>query len=348
MRSRSPLLSAIAVAFLATACVHAGDPGVAIENIEADVVFGIEEPEPAVPANTNPGPIPDAALDTGFDMSRFHNPAADRLPSLDTVATEEACPKAPPTAAAERPTEATITGAPIEGVYLWQRSGTQIVPSPDGADPVTKVISGFERRIIRNVQPFEDSFDPDAYTFEMVQTLIDRPVVQVRTFLVKPNSSAQAAPDLGSNSPIVDEPEVHEPEGGVSVIKIEEFGENDARLGSFEPATGLLLLTLPVSPTLEFESVAVDPKTGQTIVQDAHVRSRKRIDACGELVDGWRVETTQTRTDIVGEVTYNVLIATQYGGAPILEEISTVGVDGVETNVTYTLGQVTPDPLESA
>ena len=49
----------------------------------------------------------------------------------------------------------------------------------------------------------------------------------------------------------------------------------------------------------------------------------------------------------IGEVTYNYLLATQYGGMPILEEISTVSADGVETNVIFTLGQLEPDPLDS-
>ena len=346
MRRSRELISLLLVMVTAAACVSPNDPGVAVENIEADLVFGIEEaPEAVLPANTNPGPIPDGSLDTAFDMSRFRNPAADRLPPLGASDAVDPCPAAPPTAAAEVPAEASISGPVREGVYVWQREGSQITPNPTGGEPVTQKISGFEKRIIRNVQPYDDPFDPDAYTFEMVQTLVDRPVLQVRTFLVKPLSSGQLAPDAGSTSP-VDEPTITEPEAGISLIKVEEETENGEGLGTFEPATGLLMLGLPVAPSLAFQSQAIDPKSGQAIAQDGVVRGRARIDACGDLVDGWRVETNQTRSDVAGQVAYNFVIATQYGGVPILEEVSTVNADGIETNVIFTLGQLHPDPLE--
>lgn len=342
MRRHRELLAAVLLGMLATACVSEGPAGVAIDSVEADVVFGGKtEPTPALPANTDVGDVPDAALNAGFELPPFRNPAADRLPPLHSVDVEEACPAAPPTAAAEKSAEVNITGEVREGVYLWKRAGTQkkVVA---GADPITVEITGFERRIVRNVQPYEDSFDENAYTFEMVQTLLDRPVVQVRTFLVKPQTSAQVAP---GGALVVDEPRVNDPEGGISLIKVEEFDENDQALGTFQPSNGLLMLGLPVDPAETFQSSATDPKSGQTIVQDARVAGRSRIDACGDLVDGWRVEATQTRSDASGQVVYNLLLATQYGGVPILEEISTTGADGSELHVTFTLGQLNPDPL---
>ena len=331
----------ILLAVVSAACVSADDPGVSIENIEADLVFGIEEPtEPVVPANTNTGAIPDEPIE--IDLGVFRNPVADRLPPLDAVATESACPTAPPTAAAEKPADVTITGPVEEGVYLWKRSGTQITPNPDEGPPVSKAITGFERRIIRNVEPYEDRFDPEAFTFEMVQPLLDRPVVQVRTFLVKPQTAAQVDP---GGALVVDEPRLNEPEGGISLLKVEERNENDELVGAFEPTSGLLLAGLPIDAAEPFQSSATDPKTGQTIFQDGAMRGRARVDACGDLVDGWRAETTQTRSDIAGTVGFNYVLAPQYGGMIVLEEISTVTADGVETHVTFALGQLRPDPL---
>ena len=347
MPSRSnALFTAMGIVLAAASCVSAGDPGVAIENIEADLVFGIEEaPGPVLPANTNLGAVPDANLDGGleFDMSRFRNPAADRLPPLrDTVEAVSECPAALPTAAAEAAADVVVTGAVREGVYKWKRSGTQLLPNPAGGEPIRKEITGFEKRVIRNVQPYDDPLDPDAYTYEMVQTLIDRPVVQVRTFLVKPASQGQLAP---GGAYAVDEPRVTEPEAGVSLLKVEEIAEDGTTLGTFEPTNGLLMIVFPVDPSEQFVGSAVDPKSGQAIMQQSAVRGRGRVDACGDLVDGWRVESTQTRSDVAGEVGYNYLIAPQYGGVPILEEISTVSAEGVEINVTLSLGQLVPDPL---
>lgn len=344
MRSRRGLVAVALAGLASAACVSADAPGVSIDSVEADVVFGIDKPTDAVvPANTNVGDIPADATSAGFDFGEFRNPAADRLPPLvEAEPTPKTCPTAPPTAAARDQADATITGAPREGSYLWQRRGTQ--RTPKGEEMVTTEIKGFERRVIRNVQPHDDPFDENAYTFEMVQSLLDRPVVQVRTFLVKPLTSAQVAP---GGALVVDEPRANDPEGGVSLINIEEFDENDQRIGAFQPSNGLLYIGLPVDPAETFQSTATDPKTGQTIVQEATVRGRARIDACGDLVDGWRVESTQTRSDIAGTVSYNFLIATQYGGVPILEEISTTADDGSELNITFTLGQLDPDPLPS-
>jgi len=343
---RSGRLAIVGLALAAASCVSAGDPGVAVENIEADLVFGIEEaPEPVVPGNTGIGAVPEAGLAGGreLDLERFRNPAADRLPPLrDAVTAVTDCPAALPTAAAERPADVTISGEVREGVYRWKREGTQILPNPAGGEPITQKITGFETRIIRNVQPADDALDPSAYTFEMVQTLIDRPVVQVRTFLVKPASPGQLAP---GGAYVIDEPRFTEPEAGVSLIKVEEISEEGAALGTFEPTNGILMLVIPVDPSEQFVASAVDPRSGQAIMQQSAVRGRGRIDACGDLVDGWRVESTQARTDIVGEVAYNYLIATQYGGVPILEEISTTTEDGAEINVTLSLAQLDPDPL---
>ena len=332
---------------MASGCVHADKPGVSISSVEANVIFGIDKaPKPVVPANTDVGTISDANATAGFDVNRFYNSAADKLPPLVSVPLQAACPTAPPTAAAEKSAEATITGKPIEGVYLWKRTGTQSRPNPAGGPPLQTKITGFEKRIIRNVKPYQDSFDPDAYTFEMVQTLIDRPIIQIRTFLVKPNSSGQEDP--GSTYVVGQLPRATEPEAGVSVIKIEDQTPDGTSQGTFEPTTGLLMARLPIDASDSFQSSAVDPRTGETIYASAAGRGRGRIDACGDLVDGWRIETTQTRSDESGSVAYNYLIATQYGGVPILEEVHSSGSDGSTYDITFSLGRLHPDALESS
>jgi hypothetical protein len=78
------------------------------------------------------------------------------------------------------------------------------------------------------------------------------------------------------------------------------------------------------------------------------MKGRGRVDACGDLVDGWRAESTQTRSDAAGSVAYNYLLATQYGGALILEEIHTTTADGSAFDVTFSLAQLHPDPPEGS
>lgn len=344
MRTRSPRLPVLVVlvGLAATACVSKGKPGVSIDSVEANVVFGLPKSDVVVPANVDAGGLSAASGQGGFNFTSGDR-SIDRLPSLSSSERVKAeCPTAPPTAAADKPADATISGKVREGTYVWKRIGTQSKADPKEGEPSQVAIRGFEKRVVRNVKKVSNQLDPDAYSFEMVQTLIDRPVIQVRTFLVKPHTSAQATP---GGVPAVDEPRANEPEGGVSLIKVENFDAKGSSLGTFQPTKGLLYLGLPVDPSETFKSSATDPKSGQTIVQDSVVRGRKRIDACGDLVDGWRVETKQTRSDSTETVAYNFLIATQYGGVPILEEIHTTAADGSTFDVTFSLGQLNPGPI---
>jgi hypothetical protein len=79
----------------------------------------------------------------------------------------------------------------------------------------------------------------------------------------------------------------------------------------------------------------------------AKVVKRDRVDACGEVVDGWAVESTQTFSG-TGQTApprkYRYVIAPQLGGIIISEEIHTAGPQG-NTDVTLSLGQVKPAPL---
>lgn len=358
------LAVAVALAGVATSCVSPDDPGVAIDDFEADLVFGLEEaPDPIAPANTQPiaagvpaafqaGPPIDVVSTATVqaplqaqEFAPFRNPAADRLPPLrnlpgtGTGTNASACPTALPTAAARDVAESDISGPIREGVYEWKREGVQ------KKGDVEVPISGFERRVVRDVQPAPDTFDPDAYTFEVVQVLLDQPIVQVTTYLVKPNSSGQGEVVLGTPFPRF--PRQGEPERGVSIIRFEQFDEDDNGLGSTDFNTGLLQLPLPVVPNESYQSVAVS-RTGDTYVQDALVAGRARIDACGELIDGWRVTSTQTTSESPGStVSFSYLVATQYGGMPVQEQISTTTEDGSTLDVVFTIAQVDPTPLEA-
>lgn len=342
--------AALALAGLATGCVSSGGPGVAVDAVEADLVFGLEErPKLLAPANTQPGTVPsDFAAQPAIDVvdsptvfKPFRNPAADRLPPIGggggTTPPVEECPTAPNTAAARDAAESHISGEIREGVYAWKREGVQ--RQGDVEVPIT----GFERRVVRNVEPASDRFDEDAYTFEVVQVLVDRPVVQVTTYLVKPDTAGQAQVAV---PPAPATPRQGEPERGISIIRLEQFDEDGNGLGSTDFSSGLLQIPLPVVPNESFHSVAVS-RFGDTYVQDGTVGARARVDACGDLVDGWRVHATQSSSNQPGEVELSYLIATQYGGMPVQEQISMTGADGSTFDVIFTLAQLDPSPLEA-
>src|SRR5205085_404769 len=112
---------------------------------------------------------------------------------------------------------------------------------------------------------------------------------------------------------------------------------------NFNP--GVLYLPLEVTPGEAFDSVGIDPRTGQVLQHQAKVLARERVDACGEIVDGWVVEATQTFSgSSTGTRTYRYIVATQLGGIIISEQIKATSPQS-SIDVTLSLGQLKPAAL---
>lgn len=338
---RSLVLCAAALALMSAACVRPEDPEVAINKVEANLIFGVKptaEPAPT-PFQATAAEISEVELpqqqEIEFELPPAQNPVFTTLPEKKSD-----CEPAPPSAAAELPVEVNITGEPPVGVYRWK-----VGAAVTGADGATKgKNSSFEKRFIRNVQKVSDT----VYTFEQVQPIPGSSLVAVNTLRVNTTPVTQD-PDPGFNN-IATVPSVGEPERGVTLDRIDYLDRNGSSAQpSFQPTTGVLLLPLPVKSGESYKSVAVDPKTGQTIVHEATVTRRGRIDACGQLADGWLIDAKQTLTAGQGEppqeVSYSYIIGTQYGGSLINERFSVVAPSGDTVSVEYTLGQLKGDPL---
>ena len=339
-----PALALVVLALISTACVSEGDPKVAVTKVEADLVFGVKEPEPpAKPANTSvDDELPPEALDP-VDFTDFESfdPADSKLGNLppSTVPLGD-CPPAPPTATAEAAVDVNITGFAPEGLYRWQRDGTQ---KPAGSPPETKgtVIDTFERRILRNIK----KESPTVHTYETVQPDISGKNVVITTFRVR--TDALNRDSTGAGLPVAG-PRLGEPDRGVTITRIETLDSQGNTVSEFNPSTPVLILPLPVSTNEEYQSVGVDPRTGQTLVHRAHVLARERVDACGEVVDGWAVEAEQTSSDPDAPVVaYRYLVAPQYGGLIISEKLN-YSAGGLDNEFLFRLGQLDPDPLPAA
>jgi hypothetical protein len=122
-------------------------------------------------------------------------------------------------------------------------------------------------------------------------------------------------------------------------------------VSSFAPTPGILLLPLPVASGDTWQSVGVDTKTGATAVLDGTVTRRQRIDACGDLVDGWLVDATQTLGSVqnadpqAGQQAVSYLIAPQYGAMIVNERVHPADTADQSFDLNYTLAQLKPDPL---
>ena len=327
------------LALVSTACVSQGDPKVAVTKVEANLVFGVKEPEPpAKPANTDvEGPLSDEA----FEEQELGDITFDPDPPLGGLTPPPQplgeCPTAPPTAVAQAAADVNITGKPGVGLYRWQRDGTQ-KPAGSGPNVPGTKIDTFERRIVRNFK--QES--PTVHTYETVQPDISGKNVVITTFRVR--TDALNRDSTGAGLPVAG-PRLGEPDRGVAITRIETLDAQGNTVSEFNPSTPVLILPLPVSTNEEYQSVGVDPRNGQTLVHRAHVLARERVDACGEVVDGWAVEAEQTSSEPDAPVvTYRYLVAPQYGGVIISEKLN-YSAGGLDNEFLFRLGQVEPDPL---
>lgn len=360
---RSHPASAAAVAMLAVlagACVKQEAPGVAIRPLNADIVFGVTpiDEVQATPANFTPEPV---TVDTGGSTAAIRDvrDLPEDLPSQDFApAPEKKVPdfgfSAPKRATAttdcrtasvdEFPDEAAPLNVPAErrpevGSYRFKRAGT--LTAKDGT---STELMGFEQRSIRNVKALPadpTKRDRIRYTYETAQPEVGSDAKVITTYQVD-----TAATSNEVNSPVSgDRASGGEPERGLVLKSIRrEDATGKALPGAFSPATGLLLVPLPIRQGEAFVSVAVDPATQQAYRYQATVVQRERVDACGEILDGWLVQGTLTVSGTQGGARKLDLIASPQFGMRIINEYIEGAVGDTTFKATFTVGQRVPTP----
>jgi hypothetical protein len=366
---------------LLTACVEPDPPGVGVQKLAADIVFGVKPPSPDTPPpNLAPGTagqgdavtyVPPIAASAGrlpdLPAPRSPRPPSARLPRLTPLAPAKSpCPPAALNAFPAQEAGLTVAGLPAEGLYRWKRTGTQTVANLPG---VKLPIGGFEQRLVRNVVKVSDT----EYTFETIQPELAGEITTISTFKVKTDTvsrsvSPPVAPPDPNNPPALpadpgvppptlppgtpplptapDTVRAGEPERGISLMKLQRV---DAQGNSSELvfSPGVLYFPLPVEPGEQFTSVGIDARTGSVLQHQARVLRRERVDACGEIVDGWAVESTQTFTGSAQTSptrSYRYIVAPQLGGIIVSEELHVTSPQG-QTDAVFSLAQLRPSPL---
>ncbi len=378
-RSRLSSVSLCVVLGLASsACVKPDAASVGMSKVEASLVFGVKEIPKAVVT-----PIEQVVAQVVFDAPsqvqvatpqqrqgapvepeqpfEFAKPAVPKF-SQSANAGKDECPEALVSAAPLLAPQPRISGDARPGTSKWRDRGFITTKNFEtGVKGPSNFDAAGSPRAIRNFKKLSDN----QFTFEEV--LVGRQTVTVTTYDVN-NNAVSANPSDGVG--IVATPGLGEPERGIVITKIETLDKKTGQLvenGKFEPTgAGLLMLPLPVVAGEKFASTAVDPRTGQVISHEATVQERQRIDACGELIDGWGVEYVRRtngggsgRDDAGGaaggaaflavvDLKYQTVFATQYGGVPILDRII-VAADQCDTicpfDITSRVAQLNPDPL---
>jgi hypothetical protein len=317
------------VAFVGTACVKQKPPGVAIRNLKADIVFGLAPPAAAPPSVVPPVDI--------FDIGGGLPPIEGKLPLLPPPPPAPFCRTAQISDAPEKQAGLTIHDQPTVGRYRWKLGGKI---SYNGVE--LPIVGQYFNRDVIDVTKVEESTlpaggDPPteaihtktfSYTMRTSLSVIgaQAPGVQEARYQVKDepiavslnNGVPVAGGGLGKSVVVGD------PERGItlkSLVSKDATGKVTSQL-SFTP--GLLLLPLKVNPGERYQSVAVDSASGAVIIHDGLVEKRDFVDACGDLIQGWKVNSRQTYIYGVGSpvvAQYDYMFAPQYGGLLIYEKI---------------------------
>src|SRR5207248_4804058 len=160
-------------------CVKQDAPGVGVQKLAADIVFGVKPAVDTPPPNLEPGQagpgdattyVPEPGTGSAFDAGPaaggdFSGPNAPRarLPRVTPLnPPRSTCPPAALTAFPAKEAGQAVEGLPAEGQYRWKRTGTQTVANLPG---VKLPVSGFEQRLVRHVKQVSDT----EYTVETVQ-----------------------------------------------------------------------------------------------------------------------------------------------------------------------------------
>jgi hypothetical protein len=366
----------VALTLAASACVKQNEPGVGLVKFDSSAVFGIPKKDEAPIPSFEP---PDNVSD--FNVGGFvGTPPTAKAPDLGP------CPVAKLNAFPKTVATPNVAGMPAEGVYKWKRDVGFFQDLTQEPPLHNRLGLLMQSRAIRRVQRQSDH----QFSFEMVQTGTINPAVTVITqFRVNTNPEiiaeqdtrnvstedvpVEGVPKVGRDVPgtigVVDVPyqnaRVTNPADapGVFILNIETRSDDDVLLSSFTPAQPMLILPLDggiIRSGQTFRSIGISQSDGSVLVNDGVVGRTNRIDACGEIVEGYQVTLKQTlSTDVqdgasptravadeeTREQTYS--FATQLGALPIAESISVgnTDIDPVAFYSAYSLGGLAPTPL---
>lgn len=333
----------VVLAIVASGCAQIGDAEVGMQNLTADVVFGVKKPPtPSGPANF---PSPDATQDDTPPPDLTATKSRKSLPPPPPPSAS--CPAATVNDAPRSVSNTRITTErPGVGQYRWKRAGKYT----RSGSSFGLSLAGFEPRQIRD---FTDA-SPDPtngyvdYRFKTSQPDLIAPNVTIVT--------SWRVRHLASDDPpitTVRGQQVASTSGGVFLTGTERHEKTATgdEVTRFTPGgSGVVYIPVPFNIGVTFDSVGVDPTTLDTLQNKGSVTKKVQVDACGDLIDAYRVEATQTFTSgqKTSTQTYNYAIATSMGGVLVMEEIDGTLADGSKLQVLNNIGQVDPSPAGTA
>lgn len=346
-RSRcAPLALVLAFGLGATACAHGAGPGVAVQKVQSNIEFGLSTTTTTTPVGVAIPPTLSAVNLTGpaealpafsYQTTTTFNYGS---PSYGTQTND--CPQPPYGASPAKGVTTSVARPPKPGSYKWQVMASQ----PVSGTKVTLTTTHYVTYYVKNVSKVSTTPNPqggqtETFTFDVV-TPGQQGGTVTTTYEVKENAVqvSESAGNFGQAQ------YTGAPDRGVSLAAVVDRNSAGTVTASFRPSPAVLLLPLDVHVPQSFQSGGVDPTTGASFSNNATVSgSVKRVNACGQLVDGWDVAGTQTFSGTGGERTTGSVeyaVATQYGGLVTYSAVTPTGSNETETDV---IGQLDPDPL---
>jgi hypothetical protein len=356
-------IALVAVSALGTtACVHQKAPGVGLVKFDSSAVFGITPEDKA--------PVPDFQVPLGTDFALPEVPFVHRdLNKVD----DGPCPAAKLTAFPKTSATVRVIGQPPEGVFKWKRDLVEAKDTTVNPPKVSALPFVLEGRAIRRVAKQGDH----QFTFEMLAPDSFVPGNTIITgFQVNTNPQLVAERNVAARTiGVVNIPgtsvRVANPSDapGIFITSIDVQNDKGVRVSSFHPVQPMLIAPLEggiLRSGQQFRSVGIDELSGAAITNDGVVGRTSRIDACGEIVEGYAISLHQSLSDDVqaqlstdpqGAVTREATrqqtrevaytFATQYGALPISETLALGDFenDAVAALGKWELGALTPSPL---
>jgi hypothetical protein len=337
--------SAFVVAVVLTSgCARQDAPGVDALVVQTDLAFGIAAA--TEPATAPPNVLAPLQPIEGAEQEAFTPPS---LPP------SEPAPECRTAGLTDFPSEPAARNVPdgrrpAEGDFRWVRAG-EVRDQRYANVPIS--VDGFEQRSVRSVA--ERPPDTDATTgeerasfeFETVQADLTTRAVVVRTWRVRTGATSAGPGDLPVQPTIPGAPAPTtrggDPDRGLSLVR-QVTTTADGTESVFAPSSPLLVAPLPIRPGETFSSTAVDPSTFQSMsFTNATVGVPERVDACGDVVEGWPVDGTFQFVGPSGEsvtFTYHAVVVPQLGAVLAAETIDQGVEGGPGMRVAWRLGEL--------
>ena len=340
-----PLVAATIVALAATACAHASGPGVAVQKVQSNIAFGL--PPTTAPASGSALPPTLAAVNLTSPSQplpafTYYTTTTFNYGSPTYGTQTPTCPQPSYGASPSEAVSISVQKPPKPGAYKWQIVTSQ----PQPGTKVTLTDTHYVTYYVENVSKVTTSPNPrggQTSTFSYDEVTPGQQGGTVTTTYQVTENAIQVSEAPGNFG----QPQhAGAPNRGITLVSVVDRNAGGTITASFHPSPAVLLFPLDVQAPQSFQAAGFDPSTGASFSNNARVSgSVKRVNACGQLVDGWDVTGTQTFSGGGGERTTGTVeyaVATQYGGLFSYSAVTPTGSTQTEADV---IGQIDPNPL---